>query len=51
MPPFRSDPYRFQRLALLATDEPLPLNKIRIALQNLSETEQQQVAGADFIYY
>jgi hypothetical protein len=43
MLPFRSDPYRFQRLALLATEDSLPLNKIRIALQNLSEIEQQQL--------
>ncbi|MBU1564289.1 MAG: nucleotidyltransferase family protein [Proteobacteria bacterium] len=43
MQPFHSDPYRFQRLALLATEDSLPINKIRIALQSLSEVEQQQL--------
>jgi hypothetical protein len=43
MQPFRSDPYRFQRLALLATEDSLQISKIRIALQSLSETEQQQL--------
>jgi len=43
MQPFRSDPYRLQRLALLPTDDSRPISEIRIALQNLSETEQQQL--------
>jgi hypothetical protein len=43
MLPFGSDPYRFQRLALLATRDSLPISQIRIALQSLSETEQQQL--------
>lgn len=43
MQPFRSDPYRLQRLALLPTDNSRSISEIRIALQSLSETEQQQL--------